>query len=81
MYCIITIVLLIIILFIILKFYANGYIGINKGPCPYCFLFGGVHYHYISPTKYEKKYNERSSGKMCDLCTKYPGQMHMHTHF
>lgn len=48
----IIIIFIIVGLFLIQKFYANGYIGINKGPCPYCMSFSGVHYH-LSPTKYE----------------------------
>jgi len=74
----IIIIFIIVGLFLIQKFYANGYIGINKGPCPYCMSFSGVHYHYVSPTKYETRYNDHSSLKMCELCAKYPGQMHIH---
>jgi hypothetical protein len=70
---------LILVVCVIQKYYANGYIGINRAPCAYCLLFNGFHYHYLSPTHYTKNYNEHSAqGKMCDICKKYPGQMHIH---
>lgn len=75
---IIIILLFLLLLFILSRYYANGYIGINNAPCSYCKLFKGTHYHYVSPTKYEKRYNDASMGKMCEICSNYPGQMHFH---
>ena len=75
---IILLLLLLLLLFMLSKYYANGYIGINDAPCSYCKWFKGTHYHYISPTKYEKRYNDASMRKMCELCSNYPGQVHFH---
>jgi hypothetical protein len=77
-YVIIISLFLLLLLFILSRYYANGYIGINNAPCSYCKLFRGTHYHYVSPTKYEKRYNDASMGKMCEICLNYPGQMHFH---
>ena len=69
---VIIISLFFLLLFILSRYYANGYIGINNAPCSYCKLFRGTHYHYVSPTKYEKRYNYASMGKMCEICSNYP---------